>query len=514
MTGEDYQQDQGKKSHLKVPSQETNVNDFLHMMDVATQIRKEEEEIGKQFNIQEKRAEIKKKILATAQVTGENLTEMQVDRAIDSFFSGLYSFQEPSRNFETRLAELYVDRTRLGRTYGIPTLWAAGIATVIGLSAWGISAGINYSHERKVETAVEKLYQEKSSLQNELSSLRSDASRLLNDPEFPNSAKLEEVITFAEKSFRSSDIFFNEFCSKGTADDDIDQENYLTAKQQIPAVEDVLQAIDDRLSSGKSLIELEDGLDSTKKSLDSLIAEVRSSKPQQVFLERAESAYANSLVTIKNRQLREAQRYAEQLRSVNTDAQQFIVLPGQLEQVYASVKSVAKEKEALEKAETIYQEGQSYLANVEVQKLSKTVSQLQDLDTRLSQEYTIRIVSREGVKSGIDRYYNGKFSGWYLVLEAIDSKGSVVPLPILNTENGQTETVKMWGEKVAETDPKIVKKMQRTGRYDHNNLLQKVVKDKLDDGIVNDNIVGKKEKGYLDYRLNNPEFSGVRITRW
>src|SRR3989338_1159553 len=90
-------------------TQNLKLDEFLRMVDVATTIRQKQEEVNQQFNINEVKEELKKKLLDTAQITGEQLTDFQVDGAIGSYFDGLYSFKEPKRDFETRVAELYVD---------------------------------------------------------------------------------------------------------------------------------------------------------------------------------------------------------------------------------------------------------------------------------------------------------------------------------------------------------------------------------------------------------------------
>jgi hypothetical protein len=68
-------------------------------------------------------------------------------------------------------------------------------------------------------------------------------------------------------------------------------------------------------------------------------------------------------------------------------------------------------------------------------------------------------------------------------------------LPILNEENGETEVVATWGVRVPEA------------------VYDSVVADKQDDGIIQNNEVGRKSDGFLDVEYNVP-VSGGAVTQW
>jgi hypothetical protein len=70
-----------------------------------------------------------------------------------------------------------------------------------------------------------------------------------------------------------------------------------------------------------------------------------------------------------------------------------------------------------------------------------------------------------------------------------------VSLPILNEENGKTETVSKWGVRVPQST------------YDA------VRQDKLDDGIIQRNRVGEKKRGALEPDYVMPVQGGA-ITKW
>ena len=116
---------------------------------------------------------------------------------------------------------------------------------------------------------------------------------------------------------------------------------------------------------------------------------------------------------------------------------------------------------------------------------------------KLRAEYTVRIVSNKGELSGLWRIpkVNRRTRNYYLVVEAIDQRGNIVPQTVLNEETGKTETVKKWAVRVPRS------------------VLQRVRDDKADDGIINTRRVGDKKRGYLepDWRI---DVSGGAITKW
>ena len=128
-----------------------------------------------------------------------------------------------------------------------------------------------------------------------------------------------------------------------------------------------------------------------------------------------------------------------------------------------------------------------------------------DLDllvARLDQEYALTIVSRAGEKSGIDRYFGGKLSGYYVFVEALTPDGRVLPQSIKNSETGRTETVKVWGEQVSTA------------------VWERIVADKQADGVVDDAIVVRKVRGAFAEAMvmldenGKPMRRGRQITQW
>jgi len=90
---------------------------------------------------------------------------------------------------------------------------------------------------------------------------------------------------------------------------------------------------------------------------------------------------------------------------------------------------------------------------------------------------------------------NARARNDYLIVEAIAPGGRVLPRSIRNEETGATSIVEKWGVRVSDE------------------VFQKVLADKRDDGIIEKNLVGQKKRGYLDVDYLMPVLGGA-ITKW
>lgn len=125
------------------------------------------------------------------------------------------------------------------------------------------------------------------------------------------------------------------------------------------------------------------------------------------------------------------------------------------------------------------------------------VAALAQFAATLDLSYTLRIVSREGIKSGVWRYNESAPDGknYYVVVEAVDAAGNALMLPVLNEETQVTQTVSLFAIRVPQSE------------------FERVKADKLDNGLIDDALVGEKRRGELEaeYRIS---VAGGTITDW
>lgn len=172
-------------------------------------------------------------------------------------------------------------------------------------------------------------------------------------------------------------------------------------------------------------------------------------------------------------------------------------LPAQMDALYQTIFDETKVQQAASDAEQMRSRGKAAAAEGDRDGALAAVGALTALRDTLRQEYNLRVVNREGVRSGFWTFpeINTEATNYYVVVEALDADGKTLSLPILNEENGVTETVSIWGVRVPEQ------------------VYRSVEADKRDDGIIERNIVGIKQYGFLDVDYAVPVLGGT-VTRW
>lgn len=172
-------------------------------------------------------------------------------------------------------------------------------------------------------------------------------------------------------------------------------------------------------------------------------------------------------------------------------------LPAQMDALYATIFEETKVQQATMEAEEQRSRGKAAAAEGNREGALQAVAELTEIRDQLRQEYNLRIVNRQGTQSGFWTFpeINTQATNYYVVVEALDPEGEALSLPILNEENGETETVNIWGVRVPES------------------VYRSVEADKRDDGIIQRNIVGIKQYGFLDVDYTIPVLGGA-VTRW
>jgi hypothetical protein len=175
------------------------------------------------------------------------------------------------------------------------------------------------------------------------------------------------------------------------------------------------------------------------------------------------------------------------------------VLPGSLTAAHAEALAEAKSDQARARAAQLLAEGQTAIRQRNAAAGRKAITDLDELRVTLTQEYTLRIRNRPGLFSGVFRDFSRDGRrverNYYVVVEAFDTSGRKVSLPIYNEETKKTEVVDVWGVRTTEA------------------VLQRIGADRRDDGVIQNNRVGDKKRGELDVTYTFPVENGM-ITRW
>jgi len=172
-------------------------------------------------------------------------------------------------------------------------------------------------------------------------------------------------------------------------------------------------------------------------------------------------------------------------------------IPTELDTMRNQALQLAQVDDARTRANQSYEDGVLAVKQGETDAANRAQQELQSLIRQLQQEYFVEVIYRPGESSGIWRIppNNDNVRNYYLIVEALDTKGRRLKVPIRSEENQRTLLVEKWGIRVPE------------------NLFNAMRDDKQDDGIIQNNRVGAKRRGMLE-----PEYSvdtrGGAITQW
>lgn len=172
-------------------------------------------------------------------------------------------------------------------------------------------------------------------------------------------------------------------------------------------------------------------------------------------------------------------------------------LPRAFDGALAAATAEARDAAAKAAVTALAADGRAALARGDAAAARAAVAGLDDLRARLARSYELVIVSRPGERTGVFRIpdANEGARNYYVVVEAVDPDGGLVAVPVTSEEDGSRATVSKFAVRV----PKAT--------YDA------VARDKADDGIVEDRVLGEKPRGSLATEWSKPVLDGA-ILSW
>lgn len=172
-------------------------------------------------------------------------------------------------------------------------------------------------------------------------------------------------------------------------------------------------------------------------------------------------------------------------------------LPARIDALHRAIYTDTKVQSALKEAEPWVARGKAAAANGDREGALEAIAALERIHQRLLAEFSLRIVNREGENTGVWRFPESRSdaTNYYIVVEAVGFGDELVTVPVENEETGETALVDTWAVRVPEA------------------VYNAVRDDRLDDGIIQRNILGIKQYGFLDIEYTMPVLDGA-ITEW
>ncbi|WP_147871241.1 DUF6384 family protein [Stieleria maiorica] len=112
-------------SPVPSPGHSLSLQETLRVMDVAREMRDQREQAEEMFRRDDLRVALREKLMRTARLSGDNVTEAEIDAAIGQYMETLHTYQDPEPGLKRFLAHCWVWRNRI--------IWSlAGVAGITG----------------------------------------------------------------------------------------------------------------------------------------------------------------------------------------------------------------------------------------------------------------------------------------------------------------------------------------------------------------------------------------------
>lgn len=158
-------------------------------------------------------------------------------------------------------------------------------------------------------------------------------------------------------------------------------------------------------------------------------------------------------------------------------------LTEQLRSLVASFNALGLTGDEMEQVASVEKAGATAAANLDIKGLQEAATRLSDMRAFAETPLTLNVVDRAGVKSGVERKYNASGGkSWFLIVEATDPSGRIVPIPVSSAETGTRAQARIFGVRVSKEE------------------YEKVRADKKSDGHVDDRLIGQKPRNSLTVR--------------
>jgi hypothetical protein len=418
-------------------SQKLDLSEVMLAMDVVDTLRHQQSIVERELQSEAREAELIEKLRKIYADQGLEVSDEVIAEGVKAMREERFAYRPPPGRLKTALARIYVNRGRWAKR-------AIGLLIAVAV-VW---AGYRYIYVMPAERGRSRLTQE------------------LNEQV---SGQQERIVTLQERI--------------GAATGELEE-----ALQSVPAL---------GVPSGRRLSDkARQSLASAARQLDAAeklgpvagiapnTLDADAAKLQQRLLER------KGMLDRAQTDLESAQAAIGSIRSLGTEF-------SDLDELRAEALKAAREKGAAEKIDALYNAALSAVRSGDIETAKTARLALRYTRDMLGQEYTLQIVSRPGVPSGVWRYPvdSRTARNYYLIVEAVSPSGQRLKLPITSEEDGTVRTVSEWGLRV---DPQV---------------FEAVRQDKLEDGIVNRKTVGFKNRGHLTAEYTVATTGGA-ITEW
>jgi hypothetical protein len=457
------------------PVIENTFEERMRVMDVVDTVRDIQHDVNRVLGEEDNEKALVAQLRAIYESQGRDVDDSTIRQGLELYKSGRYEFEAPQEDLGLKLANLYITRDTWGPVLALRSVLSVALVALISGGVWGVGEVRYQSWKSDAKESIEEeafVRQNQTALMDRLTKLPTNPKALMEmgqsaRKELTESGRILAMVPTLPAGAEELERMY---------DRDAD-----AARQVVKARDNQLLAASTHVGSAKKTLTNAQGLLAAYQGINAFDVET--------------PAY---LENFRQQQRFSFQRAAEESNPQGMEAavnlfQRGLVVHQQLDMFAAQASALAGGH--LSQVTSQLEETRTLLGSGNVAAAETMLSDLSTKLEMLAMTYSLRIVSEEGERTGVQRSFQDSASSYYIIVDAIDSAGNPVKLPITNVETKRKEMVSRFGIRVPQE------------------VYNAIGKDKQDDGIVDKNIFGRKAAGELEPQLDFQALEGY-ITHW
>lgn len=454
---------------------QVSVSEKVGAMAVVDELRHKQLVAEELLNLPERRKDVVESLSKYYDNKGVSVTPELLEQGVKEYFSKRLRFEEPEQSNFAKLASAVAITRRTWVPRGAIGLGLAGVL------ALGVSIGYDVYKFSVVEGLEQSAQQQNFKAQQLTSSIAgisqaAEALQLRNRQLGSPLAGVTAMLAQASKTgAEATDLLqFNIAIPLSFETAELVEEQVEKASSSIKNAEKLISSAKKHVDASTDLLGVAQELRSLKSSEQFETA----SRRDPVTLAALE-AQANIRSAAEPTAVAAAASSLSRLKRLITEAELADTLSNQVDALKAELTSMklTGPKDMI-RVDAIVQAANEALRNLDTGAARKQLAVLNELLTLAKTTLTFQIVDRVGINSGVERQLNssapGQGKSWYVVVEALDQSGKVVPQEVTSSESGKTRVARYFGLRVSQEE------------------YLRVRDDKLSDGKVDDKAVGSK----------------------
>lgn len=464
-------------------------------MDVVDTLRHQRDLVERELDGERRQRELIARVQALYESQGIEVPAEVVAEGVAALEQDRFVYTPPPRTFAVRLAEIYVERGR----------WAkyALVVLLLGGALWAAIAVPSHLQRRavidrfatevaRVEAAVTERLRDGRALEAAFArtaqgELAAPQAQLLDLAErhLANGLGRAEAAQAALQTLPNGEAYADAQPRGDAA--------LAGCRREVESAQDELAAAQRGLQSIERHRELTERFEAARGRL-------AAAEPTAADRPRFEAAAAAVAAALQTTDVAAAEgaltTFVAQIDRLLVGRQRQAELQAKLAAATSVLTGVDVEASAQQELDSLRDGTTAALAAGDSQGAAERLAQLEALVAELDRSYQLRIVSRPGDRSGVWRYQDDRSKrNHYVIVEAVDARGAVITLPILDEETQKVRKVRRFGVRVPVE------------------IYERVRADKMDNNLIDDVVFGQKRRGARKPEYRFPVAGGF-LTEW